>query len=413
MFSFQQAGRIQRAAWIGFLALAATLVPATPGRATGKTQGLPKRVAKDKRRRAGRVSIFRGLQPALARVAKDIKQLLDEHDKSAVAVGQFTGPPTFPTGGGPGVARVLADELKKQGVAVKERASVGVEGSFRWVHAKGDQDENEPEATTVEFTLKVVDDGGKSLLKEDRRFKIFDQKDIAILLGLTTHTPPETPRRGRGQEVSVTAAIEDPRFFLAGSRVQASRTSPYAVEIAVAPSARGPFRARRPKNRDGLAYVRIRKGEVYRVRVINRSRYKAAVTLSIDGISIFSFCKERTKEGDPKYSKLIVPPGVSEIKGWFIDLRNSESFVATEYAKSAAAELKSTAKTGMITVTFAAAWDPNGKPPPDEPRHEEEKNQDSDDEATGRGQRVPDRYREGHHEVGVLRDTISIRYTKK
>src|SRR5438105_1355863 len=68
------------------------------------------------------------LRSELADVAKNIKQLLDGRNEDSIAVGQFTGPPNFPTSAGPGITQVLTEELQKVGIQVKQRANLGIKG---------------------------------------------------------------------------------------------------------------------------------------------------------------------------------------------------------------------------------------------------------------------------------------------
>lgn len=97
-----------------------------------------------------------------------------------------------------------------------------------------------------------------------------------------------------------------------------------------------------------------------------------AIRLTIDGLNIFTFSdirfKDGPKKGDPLHQVYLIKPHAAiAIKGWHRTYESSESFVVTEYAKTAAASLDSKANLGTITAAFAAAW-PEGQPPPaDEP----------------------------------------------
>ena len=80
--------------------------------------------------------------------------------------------------------------------------------------------------------------------------------------------------------------------------------------------------------------------------------------------------------------------------------------MVTAYAKSAAASLNHTANIGTITATFQAAWDKD--PPRDEPG----RRRGGIGDATGRGDRIGEDYQEAVRHLGVIRDCISVRYTK-
>src|SRR5687767_5563747 len=48
------------------------------------------------------------LQRGLTDVAQNLKKLLNGRGEQGIAVGQFTGPPNFPTSGGPGIVKALS-----------------------------------------------------------------------------------------------------------------------------------------------------------------------------------------------------------------------------------------------------------------------------------------------------------------
>lgn len=84
----------------------------------------------------------------------------------------------------------------------------------------------------------------------------------------------------------------------------------------------------------------------------------------------------------------------------------------TDYAKSAAAELKqSGANLGTITAVFSAAWPKDGEPPSDEPKTSGASSR-SAEAATGRGKRFDQKYIEVERNVGVVRAAISVRYNR-
>jgi hypothetical protein len=342
------------------------------------------------------------IQEGLGKVAKNINQLLGEQKKEKkVSVGQFTGPPTKFTSAGPGLAQLLVEELRRVGVRVETPADIGIEGRYRAVHVT---DTNE---LAVQVFINVVDGEGKSILKEEYQFGILGEKEVAGTLGLTAYLPPKKGRDERNTRLE--NAYTNPDVSIKGTHVAAAARSPYHVEILVGPEADGDdFTPREPDPRKGQAFVPIKRGEYYRIRLYNYSGYEAAATVTIDGISMFAFSTVLNSKGK-KYSQVIIGRKAT-IKGWFIDKKHSDTFVVTEYAKTAAAELKSNAPTGTITVAFAAAWPKNAPPPPDEPRRGNSKS--AGDDGTGRGPRVKDNYKEVARTIGVVRATVSVRYTR-
>jgi hypothetical protein len=151
---------------------------------------------------------------------------------------------------------------------------------------------------------------------------------------------------------------------------------------------------------------------VFGVRLVNTSKFDAAVTLTIDGLNLYTFSDVRdAKTGRPRYAVVIVPAGQDVfLPGWHRTNEVSEEFVITEYAKSASAQLKSTAPTGTITAAFAAAWPKGESPPPDEPPSQSNNSRSAD--AVGRGAKVAQKYVELARDIGVVRATVSVRYAK-
>jgi hypothetical protein len=153
--------------------------------------------------------------------------------------------------------------------------------------------------------------------------------------------------------------------------------------------------------------------EVYAVRLVNDADFDAAVSLAIDGLSLFVVCDNSARDpktGRPLYSHVIVPrKGSLLVRGWFVNLEQSDEFKVTRYAKSLAAELKSSAPTGQVTACFHAAVKKDEKLPPGEPA---ERTHAFDASATGRGARFERKYRVAERKIGGLRVQVSVRYTK-
>ena len=62
-----------------------------------------------------------------AKMAKAIKGL--KHD--SVSIGRFDGPPQLEASSGPGIAKILTDELARHEITVKKRCELGLKGSFQ------------------------------------------------------------------------------------------------------------------------------------------------------------------------------------------------------------------------------------------------------------------------------------------
>ena len=88
------------------------------------------------------------------------------------------------------------------------------------------------------------------------------------------------------------------------------------------------------------------------------------------------------------------------------DGANRDSFLVTEYAKSAAGKLKRTEGVGTIVATFQASWVDKKDAPADEPGLR----RGGLGGATGFGPPIGGGLREVSRELGVIRDCISVRY---
>jgi hypothetical protein len=342
------------------------------------------------------------LRKELAVIAKGVAEAVKGLGHDTVAVGEFTGPAQLATSSGPVIAKTLSEELPKNGVAVKRVAPIGVKGEF--------EDVKDKQSGLLAARIKgtVTDRAGQVLFTFSRG--VFGDNVVAALFGTTAKLPPDLPPADRNAELE--KSLDKPKVHVQGAKVSAAADSPYAVEILAAPKPGGRYASRPATVQDGLAFVPLRRGEVFGVKLINRSPHDAAVTLTIDGLNLYAFSNlKNPKTGQPKFSVFVVGAGQEVfLPGWHRTHEVSEEFVITEYAKSAAAELRSTAPTGVITATFAAAWPKNQPPPADEPKNPAGNSRSAD--AVGRGARVQQKYVEVERDIGVVRATVSVRYTK-
>lgn len=368
---------------------------------------------------AGKTATANDFRGQLGEAAKGIAQLLSSRGQDSIAVGQFTGPANFPATAGPGIAKVLGEELEKQGVRVATRAALGVRGQFSITEVDETElslPENlaarrsgaEGKVVGIRITGTVEDSFGNAVTDFSFDRVVGDEQDVVELAGLSVPLPlgAEDPA---ARDNAIRDALNNPRVHIAGGRVSASTDDPYGIEIVVDEAPRA------ATAEDGLAFVGLARGESYGVRLYNDSPYDAAVELSIDGLNMFAFSEMRhtrgPRQGEPLYSRVIVPAGKSAIVvGWHRTNRASDRFLITKYAESAAASLGQTAQVGTITATFSAAWDRDGEAPEDEPRVYYTVAEAED--GTGFGERVETDLQEVQREIGVVRSSISVRYLK-
>lgn len=335
------------------------------------------------------------LNKELAEMAKKIKLLLDQKGLETIAVGDFTAPAKLAASAGPAIAKCLTDELKTLGITVKRRAELEVNGRYQ------DVDDKDTKLLAVQIKAHVVDHTGDEVMTLEPR-AIFNITTIASLTGVTVAMPADGTDKERSDALA--DALDKPEVHLASTRLSAATDSPYAIEVQVK-SAEGYRPRAASKDDDGLAFLKIRRSELYAIKLINDSPYDAAVTVTIDGLNIFAFSENKN------YTHYIVPSKQSlVVPGWHRTNQVSDAFQVTEYAKSAVAEaLPSSTTVGTITASFAAAWAKDSLPPDDEAPG---KKGGRSGDATGKGPPVDFKLVEVVRDVGRLRASVSVRYNK-
>lgn len=333
------------------------------------------------------------LRTELGLVANDVAKLLRGLDEDSIAIGQFTGPPQMPSSAGPAIAKILSEEFQRQNVSVKLRAKMGIKGEYL--------DVNDAKTGRLAAQIKgeVVDRTGRVMLTFSRG--VHSTATLAALLGVTVNLPADGSEQVRDEALK--KSLDAPTADLRGSRVQASSSSPYSMEILVASGST--YLPRPAEMRDGLAFAAVNRNEIYAVRLYNDSRMDAAVRLTIDGMDMFTFSDERGN------SHIMVPAGESAlIRGWFRNTTVSDAFLVTEYSKSAAAQvIQNNASIGVVTASFAAAW-PIGSPPPADESLALRQGRAAN--ATARGPLVRQKYEAVQRQVGAIRSVVSIRYSR-
>ena len=370
------------------------------------------------------------LRRELAAIAQSVGSLLKGRGQDSIAIGQFTGPATFPTSAGPGIVQVLKEEFEKREIQVKSRAGVGLKGEYLLTKVEV-PDSTDLTGTRTRTALAVrikgtvVDALGEvlvdftsddvadvQLVNGELQVDVADEAAVVQIAGVSVAIPTDdVVQEDRDNRIldAVQGNGDPPRVD--GTRVFAGPGSPYGIEVLVG---QGPT-PRAAALEEGLPFVRISRGEVYQIRLINNSQLDAAVRLTIDGLNTFTFSALRSEEdgnrqGRPRYDVWIIPAGKSGvIKGWHKTNELVDSFLITGYAQSAAATLNHDANIGTITAVFSAAWPVDQDPPADEPPtakgiHE--------GDATGFGPPVEQVVEEVQRTVGVVRASVSVRYAR-
>lgn len=349
------------------------------------------------------------LRRELGELAKSIKGFLDGRSADSIAIGQFSGPANFPTSTGPGLVQVLTEELQKLKVTVKTRAELGLKGQYRLAEVPAENPDDARlgrKVLALKVQATIEDSFGNSLLDVDFQRTVRGADGVAGMIGLTASLDPKGTELERDRELR--KQLVDPKPSISKSVVRSRLNGLFGVELIVddQPRAAG--------EKEGLAYVAINRGETYGVRLINDSDLEMACSLKIDGLSMFAFSELRQidgpRNGEPRYTTVIVGPHKSVVvPGWHVTNEKTDKFLVTEYAKSAAGGLNHTAGLGTITASFQASW-PEGEPAPaDEPGRARSV---GSGDATGFGPRIDQKYQEVKRNMGVIREVISVRYTK-
>jgi len=330
-------------------------------------------------------------------LADGIAGALKRRGKDAVAIAPFTSVPRGRAGAGPGIAEALASELGERKIEVRKQADLVVKGEYRLVDMV---DDVEIEGPAAQIKGEIVDGAGKPVFAFSK--DIADEGAMAALFGPTVELSPRLSPTARRRLIQ--SRIETPKAHIDGTRIGAGPDQPYGLEISVASA--GGYVPREPEDESGLAFVDIRRGEIYGISVFNDSDEDAAVTVSIDGLNMFAFSE------NPEYRYFIIPKrSRALIKGWHRTNQISDAFQITEYSKSAVAQLlPESSDVGVITASFATAWPKTKKPPMDEWPAMIAGREKAD--ATGRGPEIRETYREVERKVGVTRATISVRYRR-
>ncbi len=332
------------------------------------------------------------LKDGLARLAKKVVEVIRQEggggDSMAVVMGDFVGAPRLKAAGGAGLAVLLTAALEAEKVAVADRAPFQIQGTFKTVEDRAARaDRFDSVALRIEATM--LDGKDNELSKFS--INVFGDAPLQFAGG-TANLPPAKdgepdPRALADREEAKRRAIDEPAATISGTEIRSTADSPYGIEVLVA------TQPRTPALESGRAFVELRPGEEYVVRLRNRSPHEAAVTLTIDGLSMFAFSEEGNFG-----SQVLIPAGrFVEIPGWYVTKDKTDLFEIGSYGESAAAsKLLPSTSVGVITATFHESIEGSGKDPL----------------ATKRGRQVDFSYKEEKRVVKPPVAVVSVRYDR-
>ena len=332
------------------------------------------------------------------------RDLFDARGLTSVAVGEFSGAAQLQASGGAGISSAVIDAFQRLGLKIDRKARLEVTGRYRRGSVNG--------LNSLRIHLRFEDnETGEPALETDT-----DVVDAATVMRIVGGTGDISGATRAEQSAKVGQILEQPAASVgknAGAEIASTRIAPdsqsvYAIEMHVkTPS--GDFRPRAAVVKDGQAFVSLARDDVYAVRLINDSDLDAAVTLAVDGLSMFAF-SDRPQDRE---ARLIIPRhSNSLIVGWYRNdgPQGSNEFLVSKLAEAAVARQMppSSAQIGMVTATFAVAWPRDAQAPPGE----EPEVPTKDEIATAIGKPIDQPFQKVDYLFGKARAAITVRYNK-
>ena len=305
--------------------------------------------------------------------------------------------------GGMEISRRLKEAFEKQNFKVDVNATRQIEGNY--VLKKND----ERHFLSISFKLTETKTS-KEIVKFARdKIEIKRPDLVAKLTGLTGDLAGENNEK---RAVALNKLIDKPKpqDGNAGSIVKSDPNSDFGMEILVKNSDTGEYRARGTRIQGGMPFIQLNKGDVYSVRFYNQSKEPVAVDLSLDGLGTLTLnANENLRQG-----RYIISPGqTAEIKGWSInnEPEGAHEFKIGAFDNAIAAQRlpRERLKIGMITATFARAWD--AKNPPPDVRNRPAIKDSPDKVANVLGNRIAQELEIVDFEFGFPSAVITIRYS--
>lgn len=295
------------------------------------------------------------LRAELSEVVRGIRSLPAADRPSVVSLDEVVYVPSddlkIRPSAGSGVALTMAQELRKVGIQVAPTADVRIRMTYDDVLDKKSK-------ALAARILVTMTDGKREVYNSMRG--VFGDAALSAMWGATLEFPVTDDFKARSD--ALIEAIDKSTAPIDQSRVSPSGRSPYSMELLAREGLR--YVPRLPKPVRGEAVVSVDPGEVFAVRLHNRSDQEVAVLLFVDAVPLFSFS---TEEG---FNQIILPPRATGlVKGWFLGgnplLAPFEPF---KYPKSESlAEFPSTKGPGVVTAVFSKCWPVDEPPPEDEP----------------------------------------------
>lgn len=374
------------------------------------------------------------LDRVLEKMVKAVSEFLRSEGHDSITLGQFQGPPQLGATAGAGIVKKLTTLIAKpeHGITVKP---IGAPISLHGRYVAKENPATGGLSVSLSGTLETsfgdvvqnftINDSarqdGLAVKQGKLQAEVKKEEDVVRLLGITTSldSQDQNPDDRSGDLLDAVKDSLNPKAPLGftvddNGVVCRPQGSPYGIELIVGKAVTDDGRltdgtSRPVKTLGKFPFVEIQRGEIYLVKLHNDSEHEAAVQLSVDGLSVFDFSELKNADGTPKYTYYFVPANSSiVVRGWHRDNTKVSAFQVTSYAESGAGTLDQKESVGTVTALFSASWPKGQTPPPDESRDPERGLPD----ATGFGPTGKQSAREVQRDVGKLRASISVRYTR-
>lgn len=310
------------------------------------------------------------------------------------------------TTGGMEISNKLAAALEKSAVIVEKDANARIHGEY---HLEKKEDKY---ILTISFKLTDLNNLMPIVVFRNGQIEITTPELIAKLTGQTGDINGKTPKE---REAKLVKVIEEPKpdLKIPVTVVKTNGRSKLGMEILVKDPKKGEYLPRLTRIESGEPMILLNRGDVYAVRLSNDEAFPVAVELLIDGLNTLALHeKPAVRDG-----RFIVEPGEKiEIRGWS---KNNNEGGANEFKVGSIKESvavrnlpDSRIKVGMITATFARAWDANGPKPLDELNRESTR-LPTEVNATVLGDRINQLVEQVQYSFGDARSIITLRYSDK
>lgn len=379
------------------------------------------------------------MEAAASDLAKQIKSILAQKkiNPPAVSVEEFVIRPEFSASSTLGFHEQLRQQLEVENVATSSEVTKlrGTVERNKFIYCicgrilltdKGESISIGSRGAFDDNVQKVVDkvESNNQIagVKEQVAVVVRNREDVLTLASPTYEADIgglKPAERKTALEDEIEYALDDPEIYVNGSTVAAFKEGLFRIELLTKmpgdPVGHFSGRPRITATKDGQAFVHLKQGEEFAIRVINNAKFDVGAKILIDGLDSFSFSQV------PAYRELKLyhiarldgksPDSAPPITGWHIDNSNVYAFNITTLPNSAAAELgqQFSGKVGVISVQFFPAWRIDQPPPTDEIA--EARNSSGRGLAVGRGEVQQQEFHEVRRYFGkTIVATISIRY---